>query len=62
MCKMRVIIIYKSSSSFLWLVFRKKGVLINTFRFDTGKEAVFLSYPDLEPYRKLLLKNKKNNK
>ena len=56
---MRVIIVYKSSSSFLWLVFRKKGVLINNFRFDTGKESVFLSYPDFEPYRKILLKNKK---
>lgn len=59
---MRVIIVYKSSSSFLWLVFRKKGVLINNFRLDTGKESVFLSYPDFEPYRKILLKNKKSKR
>jgi len=56
---MRVIIVYKSSTSFLWLVFLKKGVSIKNFRFDSGKESVFLSYPDFEPYKKLLLKSKK---
>ena len=54
-----MVIVYKSSTSFLWLVFLKNGVLINNFRFDTGKESVFLSYPDFEPYKKLLLKSKK---
>jgi len=59
---MHVIIVYKSSSSFLWLVFKKKGVLINNFRLDSGKESVFLSYPDFEPYRKILLKKRKRSK
>ncbi|MFX1498286.1 MAG: hypothetical protein ACFFBH_12225 [Promethearchaeota archaeon] len=59
---MRVIIVYKSSSSFLWLVFKKKGVLINNFRIDSGKESVFLTYPDFEPYRTVLLKERKRGK
>ncbi|MFX1406753.1 MAG: hypothetical protein ACFFBW_07345 [Promethearchaeota archaeon] len=59
---MRVLIVYKSSSSFLWVVFRKNGVRIHNFRFDTGKESVFLSYPDFEPYKQIFLKNKKRIK
>jgi len=59
---MRVLIVYKSSSSFLWVVFRKNGVIIHNFRFDTGKESVFLSYPDFEPYKEIFLKNKKRIK
>lgn len=59
---MRIIIVYKSSSSFLWLIFKKKGVLMNNFRLDSGKESIFLSYPDFEPYRTILLKEKKRGK
>ncbi|MFX1234445.1 MAG: hypothetical protein ACFFBY_07765 [Promethearchaeota archaeon] len=59
---MRVIIVYKSSSSLLWLIFKKKGVQINNFRLDSGKESIFLSYPDFEPYRTILLKERKRGK
>lgn len=57
---MRILIVYKSSNSFLWLVFRKKGVAINNFRVDTGRESIFLSYPDFEPYKEIFLKKKKS--
>ncbi len=59
---MHVLLVHKSSSSFLWLVFRKKGVLIKNYRPDTGKESIFLSYPDFEEYRPIFLKKKKNKK
>ena len=59
---MHVLVVYKSSSSFLWLVFRKHGVMIKNYRLDTGKEIIFLSYPDFEEYRAIFTKRKKREK
>lgn len=59
---MHVLLVYKSRSSFLWLVFRKDGVMIKNYRLDTGKESIFLSYPDFEEYRAIFLKERNKKK
>jgi hypothetical protein len=59
---MHVLVVYKSKSSFLWLVFRKDGVMIKNYRLDTGKESILLSYPDFEEYKAIFFKNRKNKK
>ncbi len=59
---MHVLLVYKSRSSFLWLVFRKNGVMIKNYRLDTGKESIFLSYPDFEEYRAIFLKENKKKR
>jgi hypothetical protein len=59
---MHVLLVYKSRSSFLWLVFRKDGVMIKNYRLDTGKESIFLSYPDFEEYRAIFLKENKKKR
>jgi len=56
---MHVLVVYKSSSSFLWVVFRKDGVMIKNYRLDTGKESIFLSYPDFNEYKSIFLKERK---
>jgi hypothetical protein len=59
---MHVLLVYKSRSSFLWVVFRKDGVMIKNYRLDTGKETIFLSYPDLEEYRAIFFKENKKKR
>jgi hypothetical protein len=59
---MHVLLVYKSRSSFLWVVFRKDGVMIKNYRLDTGKETIFLSYPDFEEYRAIFLKENKKKR
>ena len=59
---MHVLLVYKSRSSFLWVVFRKDGVMIKNYRLDTGKESIFLSYPDFEEYRAIFLKENKKKR
>jgi len=59
---MHVLVVYRSSSSFLWLVFRKKGVMIKNYRLDTGKESIFLSYPDFEEYKAIFSKGRKKGR
>jgi hypothetical protein len=55
---MHVLVIHKSKSMFSCLVFRKDGIMRKSYRPKTGKESVFLSYPDFTEYKALYLEEK----
>ena len=55
---MHVLVIHKSKSMFSCLVFRKDGIMKKSYRPKTGKESVFLSYPDFTEYEVLYSKEK----
>ena len=57
---MHILVIHKSKRMFSWLVFRKDGIMRKSYHPKTGKESVFLSYPDFTEYKALYLKEKKN--
>jgi len=56
---MHILVVYKSKSSFMWLVFRKDGIMIKNYHHDTGKESNFLSYPNFEEYRAIFSNERK---
>jgi hypothetical protein len=44
---------------FSCLVFRKDGIIRKSYHPRSGKESVFLSYPDFTEYKALFLEEKK---